>query len=221
MSSTKPLVLYSHATGPNPWKVAIILEELKIPYETKFLEFPQMKQEPYESLNPNGRVPAIEDPNTGVKLFESGAIIEYLIETYDTSAALHSTSSPDKFLEKSWLHFQMSGQGPYFGQKAWFTYFHPEKGITSAIERYANEIKRVVGVIDRHLAKTGKPYLVGDKVSYADLAFVPWHMALGFLVPDWDPSKEHPNFTKWNQSLLDRPSVKKITADKAAASQKK
>lgn len=238
MSSTKPLVLYSHATGPNPWKVAIILEELKIPYETKSLEFPQMKQEPYESLNPNGRVPAIEDPNTGVKLFEvhpptipsqltktnniqSGAIIEYLIETYDTSAALHSTSSPDKFLEKSWLHFQMSGQGPYFGQKAWFTYFHPEKGITSAIERYANEIKRVVGVIDRHLAKTGKPYLVGDKVSYADLAFVPWHMALGFLVPDWDPSKEHPNFTKWNQSLLDRPSVKKITADKAAASQKK
>lgn len=70
MSSVKPIVLYSHATGPNPWKVAIILEELKIPYETKFLEFPEMKQEPYESLNPNGRVPAIEDPNTGINVFE-------------------------------------------------------------------------------------------------------------------------------------------------------
>ncbi|EKG09914.1 Glutathione S-transferase [Macrophomina phaseolina MS6] len=220
MSSLKPIVLYSHASGPNPWKVAIVLEELNLPYETKFLEFPQMKQEPFESLNPNGRVPAIEDPNTGVKLFESGAIIEYLIETYDQSATLHYASSPEKFLEKSWLHFQMSGQGPYYGQKAWFAYFHPERNITSAIERYTTEIKRVLGVIDRHLAKSGKPYLVGDKVSYADLAFVPWHMNLGFLLPDSDPSKEFPTFAKWNQSLLERPSVKKIAADKAAASQK-
>lgn len=220
MSSLKPLVLYSHATGPNPWKVAIILEELQLPYETKFLEFPQMKQDPYESINPNGRVPALEDLNTGVKLFESGAIITYLIDTYDKDASLHSTTLPEKYLEQSWLHFQMSGQGPYYGQKAWFTYFHPEKNLTSAIDRYANEIKRVVGVIDRHLQKSGKPYLVGDRVSYADLAFVPWHMALGFLVPDWDYAKEAPHFAKWNQSLLDRPAVKKIAEEKAKASQK-
>lgn len=70
MAATQPLILYSHNTGPNPWKVAIILEELKVPYETKFLDFPAMKQEPFESLNPNGRVPALEDPNTGVKMFE-------------------------------------------------------------------------------------------------------------------------------------------------------
>ncbi|KAL0257752.1 hypothetical protein SLS55_006915 [Diplodia seriata] len=220
MSSLKPIVLYSHATGPNPWKVAIILEELKIPYETKFLEFPEMKQDPYESINPNGRVPAIEDPNTGIKLFESGAIIQYLVDTYDKSNALHHASGAEKYLEQAWLHFQMSGQGPYYGQKAWFTYFHPEKNLTSAIDRYANEIKRVVGVIDRHLKKTGNPYLVGDRVSYADLAFVPWHMGLGFLTPDWDYAKDFPTFAKWNQSLLDRPAVKKIADDKAMAAQK-
>ena len=77
-----------------------------------------------------------------------------------------------------------------------------------------------VSVIDRHLQKSGKPYLVGDRVSYADLAFVPWHMALGFLVPDWDYAKEAPHFAKWNQSLLDRPAVKKIAEEKAKASQK-
>jgi glutathione S-transferase len=60
------------------------IEELKIPYETKLLEFPEMKQPAYEKINPNGRVPAIEDPNTGLILWESGAIIEYLVETYDT-----------------------------------------------------------------------------------------------------------------------------------------
>jgi glutathione S-transferase len=42
-----------------------------------------MKKAPYVLINPNGRVPAIEDPNTGITLWESGATIEYLIETYD------------------------------------------------------------------------------------------------------------------------------------------
>ncbi|KAK8183294.1 glutathione S-transferase [Phyllosticta capitalensis] len=220
MSALKPLVLYSHTTGPNPWKVAIVLEELQIPYETKFLEFPAMKAEPFVSINPNGRVPALEDPNTGVKVFESGAILEYLVETYDKEAKLHHTATSEKYLEKSWLHFQMSGQGPYWGQKAWFTYFHSEKNITSAIERYGNEIKRTLGVIDAHLKKTGKPYLVGDKISYADLAFIPWQSVLGWLLPDFDAAKEFPEWSKWNQRLLERPAVKKVLAEKAAASQK-
>ena len=81
-----------------------------------------IKEEPYISVNPNGRVPAIEDPNTGVTLWESGAIIEYLMDTYDKDGKLHYTNSPEKFTQLSWMHFQMSGQGPYFGQKAWFTF---------------------------------------------------------------------------------------------------
>lgn len=66
----KPITLYSHASGPNPWKVAILLEELGLPYETVYLQFSDLKKEPFESKNPNGRVPAIEDPNTGVTMFE-------------------------------------------------------------------------------------------------------------------------------------------------------
>ena len=138
-----PIKLYSHAgvgvpilptfnprliqliQGPNPPKVAIILEELGVPYETQLMDFLDMKKEPFTSVNPNGRVPAIEDPNTGITLWESSAIIDYLLETYDKSNSLQYTSGPESFLQKSWMAFQISGQGPYYGQRAWFLFVGP------------------------------------------------------------------------------------------------
>lgn len=73
MASLQPIKLYAHKKGPNPWKVALLLEELGLPYETTYLEFPETKVEPYVSLNPNGKLPSIEDPNQGIKLFEVSA----------------------------------------------------------------------------------------------------------------------------------------------------
>ena len=96
-----------------------------MPYETQLMDFPDMKKEPYTSINPNGRVPAIEDPNTGITLWESSAIFDYLLETYDKSNSLQYTSGPEKFLQKSWMAFQISGQGPYYGQRAWFLLVGP------------------------------------------------------------------------------------------------
>ena len=64
-----------------------------------------MKKPPFEAITPNGRVPAIEDPNTGITLWESGAIIEYLVQTYDSKAALTYTSSPERFYVSQWPHF--------------------------------------------------------------------------------------------------------------------
>ncbi|KAH8651951.1 glutathione S-transferase [Tricladium varicosporioides] len=213
---SQPIVLYSYPSGPNPWKVAILLQELGLPYETKSLEFVDMKKEPYVSLNPNGRVPAIQDPNTNVTLAESGAILQYLIETYDKDAKLHYTTIPEKYAEYQWLHFQMSGQGPYFGQKAWFSNYHAEK-LPSAEARYANEISRVLGVIEAHLTKKKTEYLVGNKASYADLAWVTWNSLLGWLVPDLDVKKEFPKFAEWNDKLVARPAVAKVLAEKVKA----
>lgn len=174
-----------------------------------------LKKEPYESINPNGRVPAIEDPNTGVTIFESGAIVEYLIENYDKNNILNYTTSPEKYQLKSWLHFQMSGQGPYFGQFAWFNFFHPEK-IPSAIERYTKEIKRVIGVLDRQL-KQNKGHLVGDKVTYADLAFIMWNnVVFGPLKEEIDAEKNFPDFFAWHQKLISRPAVSKVLETKAS-----
>ena len=64
-STIKPLTVYGHYVGPNPWKVRIILEELSIPYEWCPVEFRDVKGEEYVKVNPNGRLPAVEDPNTG------------------------------------------------------------------------------------------------------------------------------------------------------------
>lgn len=203
--SLKPITLYSHTTGPNPWKVVMVFEELDIPYINKLVDFPDMKKEPFESVNPNGRVPAIEDPNTGTTLWESGAILEYLVETYDKEHKISFTQgSQDYFHAKQWLHFQMSGQGPYFGQAVWFTRFHPEK-IESAKERYVKEIRRVSGVLDKYLAD--KEYLVGGKFSYVDLAFVPWFFVLPLF--EIDASKEFPNVDAWLKRQKARPAIAK------------
>ena len=111
----------------------------------------------------------------------------------------------------------MSGQGPYFGQFAWFSFFHPEKGITSAIDRYANEIKRVLGVINSHLEKTGKPYLVGDKISYVDLMFIPWNNGminggLGKEFAEKEFPEKYPKCKEWHDKLMQREGVKKAVA---------
>lgn len=165
-----------------------------------------MKKQPFESVNPNGRVPAIEDPNTGITLWESGAILEYLVETYDKQHTISFTpGSQDYFLAKQWLHFQVSGQGPYFGQAVWFTRFHHEQ-IDSAKERYVKEVRRVSGVLDKFL--TDKEYLVGGKFSYVDLAFFPW-----FLVVSWfqiDLATEFPNVDAWLKRQQARPAIAKV-----------
>lgn len=92
--------------------MVIVLNELGLPYES---EFPKPHEEPYLSVNPNGRFPAIEDPNTGIILWESGSIIEYLLDVYDPGKDLGYTSFPEKHEQNNWKHFQTSGQGPYFG----------------------------------------------------------------------------------------------------------
>ncbi|KAJ5099342.1 hypothetical protein N7532_006343 [Penicillium argentinense] len=210
--SLKPITLYGHGPGPNPWKVVIVLEQLGLPYENKPVAFPDMKKEPYESINPNGRVPAIEDPNTGITIWESGAILEYLVETYDKQNTISfAPGSQDYFLAKQWLHFQVSGQGPYFGQAVWFTRYHPEQ-IESAKERYYNEIRRVSGVLDRVLKD--KEYLVGNKWSYADLAFIPWFLVLDFLGIS---VSDYPNLEAWLSRQKAKPAVAKTVELRAAA----
>lgn len=117
--------------GPNPYKVVIILEELGVPYtkvsrsshpyvclpgnaltDTEHqIVVENPKVEWFAAINPNGRVPAIEDPNTGVTLWESGAIVEYLVETYDKEGLLDIRDDvAAKWQIRQYLQFQMSGQ---------------------------------------------------------------------------------------------------------------
>lgn len=92
-------------------------------------------------------------------MWESAAIVEYLIETYDKESKLTFTSGPEKWLLKQYSYFQMSGQGPYYGQATWYTFF--DKTNEPAKARYVDQTLRVITVLDNILK--GKTYLVGEK----------------------------------------------------------
>ena len=193
----------------------MILEELNLPYTHKMIEFPDMKKEPYESINPNGRVPSIQDPNTGTTLWESGAIIEYLVETYDKQHKISFAPGSKEYYEtKQWLFYQVSGQGPYFGQAVWFTLYHPEK-LPSAVDRYVNEIRRVSGVLDRVLQD--KEFLVGGKFSYADAAFVTGYAIMFLWADRFNLETEFPHLNAWLERIKVRPAIAKILQDREAA----
>ncbi|KAL1835953.1 hypothetical protein VTK73DRAFT_5251 [Phialemonium thermophilum] len=214
-TSLKPVVVYGCGPKPpNPWKVLMLLEELGVPYEQRTLAFPELKQPPFLQINPNGRVPAIEDPNTGITLWESGAILEYLIETYDKDHRVSfPAGTPESFHAKQWLHYQMSGQGPYYGQAVWFLRHHHEQ-LPSAQERYIKEIKRVTGVLDGWLE--GRQYLVGDKFTFADLAFLPWQNLVAEYFPTLFPRGEFRNVDAWVDRMKARPAIAKVLETRAS-----
>lgn len=188
--------LYTAAT-PNGWKISIALEEMGLPYEVRVIDFATLEQKAdwYVKLNPNGRIPTLDDD--GFILFESGAILIYLAE------------KTGKFLPKDvhgrsrvlqWLMFQMSGIGPMMGQANVFFRYFPEK-IQPVIDRYQREVTRLFGVLDRQLAS--HEYIGGD-YSIADMALWPW--VSGY---EWSGVSvtEFPNLQRWLALVGARPAV--------------
>ncbi|KOS36759.1 hypothetical protein ACN38_g12477 [Penicillium nordicum] len=214
----QPIILYSHDIGPNPWKVAIILSALGIEYKTVFVSFDEVKLPPFTDINPNGRLPAIIDPNQKITLWESGAIVEYLIDMYDVSHKLSYETLPEKYHTQQWLHFQMSGQGPYYGQLFWFK--QPPTPESVAIKRYANEIRRVTGVLEKALE--GRDWLVGDKCTYADLCMVPWQdlVPMYYAEEVGDILRDFPGVSAWMGRMKEREDVQKVLREKSEAMEK-
>lgn len=217
MSSIKPIQIWGKE-GPNPLKVAMVVAELNLPHEIIPIAFDKVKEPDYLTINPNGRIPAIYDPNTGLTIWESGAIIEYLIDQYDKDQSLSYTSGTiNAYHTKKWLYFQVSGQGPYFGQAVWFKKNHVER-IPSALNRYLAEIKRVVSVLEQHLKKQreqyeSEPWLVGDRLTYSDIAFVPWQLVIArILSEELGPYRmeQFEEVTGWLNRLTARQAIKKV-----------
>jgi len=224
-SQIKPIKVWGQG-GPNPPKVAIMLGELGVPYEVNPIPFSDIKKPEYLAINPNGRLPAIQDPNTGITLWESGAIVEYLIERYDTDHRLSfAPGTPESYHAKQWLYFQTTGQGPYYGQAAWFKKFHQEQ-LPSAIERYVNEVNRVSGVLDGYLAQQKQehgdsadgPWLVGNKLSYADLSFISWQKVIAVILAKEEYNEDKfPHLKEWLGKMTSREKVKTVLESVGAA----
>ena len=167
--------LYSVPT-PNGVKVSIMLEELALSYEPHFVSFDTNDQNSPEflSLNPNNKIPAILDPDgpggQPLPLFESGAILIYLAEK---SGKLLPRDAAARYQAIQWIMFQVGGVGPMFGQLGFFHKFagkdYEDK---RPRDRYVAESRRLLGVMDRHLA--GRAWMLGDDYSIADIALFPW-----------------------------------------------
>lgn len=168
------LQLYSFPT-PNGVKISIALEEIELPYEAHTVKISgDQHTEEFRALNPNGKIPAIVDPNgpggSTVSLWESGAILLYLAEK---SGKLIPTDPQGRFSTMQWLMFQMGGLGPMFGQYGYFSKFAgKEVEDPRPKERYIAESRRLLGVLEQQLSKT--EFIANDEYTIADIAIFPW-----------------------------------------------
>ncbi|MBB4227793.1 glutathione binding-like protein [Rhizobium mongolense] len=168
--------LYSLQT-PNGVKIPIALEELGLPYEPHYIAFGTNNQKSPEflSLNPNGRIPAIMDPNgpggKPIGLFESGAILLYLAEK---TGQLLPPDAVGRYETIQWVFFQMAGIGPMFGQFGHFYKFAADKVANNSypMERYRDEAKRLLSVLEARLK--GRQWIMGDAYTIADITTFPW-----------------------------------------------
>jgi GSH-dependent disulfide-bond oxidoreductase len=204
------LQLYSLPT-PNGVKISIALEELGLPYEAHLVDIGKNESWTSEflSLNPNGKIPAILDPDgpagKPLALFESGAILLYLS---DKTGKLVPADAARRYETIQWVFFQMAFIGPMFGQLG---YFHKFAGreITDKrpLERYRDESKRLLGVLETRL--DGRQWIMGAEFTIADVSMLGWVRNLvGFYeardLVDFDRLRHVP---VWLDRALARPAV--------------
>ena len=170
--SEDPIAFYYWPT-PNGYKIAIMLEETGLPYEVHPVNINARAQfEPaFLKISPNNKMPAIVDPDgpdgNELAIFESGAILQYLARK---SEMFYPTNERKRADVDQWLFWQVGGLGPMIGQALHFMKYAPEK-VPYGIERYAKEVTRLLGVMDKQLKN--RPYLASD-YSIADIASYPW-----------------------------------------------
>lgn len=197
-------------TTPNGRKVSIMLEELGISYQVNVVNISNGEQfEPeFLKVSPNNKIPAIVDEEAdGLAVFESGAILTYLAEKY---GQFLPASGEARYKTLEWLHWQIGGVGPMFGQLGYFTVYAKEK-IPQAIARYTSEAERLLAVMDRRL--TDNAYLAGEAYSIADMAAYPWLVnaregaflgaSLGAILA------EKPAVLRWLDDVGSRPAVQR------------
>jgi GST-like protein len=204
--------LYSLPT-PNGVKVSIMLEEIGLPYEPHLINIGSNETwtPEYLALNPNGKIPAIIDPDgpdgKPFALFESGAILVYLA---DKTGLMLPPDTAGRYETLQWVFFQMGAVGPMFGQLGFFHKFAGrEYEDKRPLERYRAESQRLLGVLETRLE--GCEWIMGDDYTIADIATFGWvRNLIGFYeardLVDYDSLK---NVPAWLERGLARPAVQR------------
>jgi GSH-dependent disulfide-bond oxidoreductase len=202
------MMKFYYAPAPNPVKVALMLEELGLPYEVVPIDTRKGEQftPAYRAINPNSKTPALEDGD--VKVFDSNAILLYLAEK--TGRFLPAGTPVGRGELLSWLLFVASGIGPYSGQAVHFKHFAPEPKEYPQ-KRYDYEAERHWGILDARLAK--QRYMVGDSYTIVDMAVWGWARALPFIFGEgaW---ATRPNLKRLFDEIGARPAAARAEAIK-------
>jgi GST-like protein len=205
------LQFYSLNT-PNGVKVSIMLEEIGLPYEPHLVDFGKDDQKTPEflSLNPNGKIPAIIDPNgpggRPLGLFESGAILQYLGEK---TGQLLPSDPARRWHTIQWVHFQMGAIGPMFGQVGFFNKFagkdYEDK---RPRDRYVAESRRLLGVMESRLA--GREWFMDD-YTIADISMLGWvrNLINFYEARELVGFDAYQNVAAWLERGLARPAVQR------------
>ncbi|MDR3526749.1 MAG: glutathione S-transferase N-terminal domain-containing protein [Rhizomicrobium sp.] len=205
------LQLYSLPT-PNGVKVSIMLEEIGLPYEVHKIDIGANETWTPEflSLNPNGKIPAILDPNgpegKPLALFESGAILLYLAEK---TGKFLPAAPASRYETIAWVFFQMAAIGPMFGQVGYFHKFAgKEIEDKRPLQRYVDESVRLLGVLEQRLSERS---FIMDEYTIADIATVGWVRNLvGFYgAGELVGYDRFSNVARWLGECLQRPAVER------------
>ncbi len=203
-SRTAPRELHYWPT-PNGWKITIMLEELGVPYEVRFVNIGRGEQfrPEFLAVSPNNRMPALVDPEgpdgAPISVFESGAILMYLGRKF---GRFYPNDERARVEVEQWLMWQMGGFGPMLGQNHHFRQYAPEK-LPYAIKRYEDETHRLYGVLNKRVSD--RDFVAGD-YSIADMAIAPWATLYERQGVD---ASEFPHFKGWLDRVLARPAVAK------------
>ncbi|MEI6720673.1 MAG: glutathione S-transferase N-terminal domain-containing protein [Betaproteobacteria bacterium] len=203
------MLKFYYNAAPNPMKVALLLEELGLPYEAVPVDTRKGEQfaAAYLKVNPNGKVPAIVDGD--VRVFDSNAILLYLADREKKFAPL-DTAGAARGDMLSWLMFIASGIGPFSGQSVHFRHAAPEPK-EYALNRYDFEAHRHWKLIEDRLA-TSK-YILGDEYSIVDMAFWAWARLVPFVLGTGDATwSTYPNVKRLLDEISARPAAVRAEA---------
>ncbi len=186
---------------PNGHKISIMLEECGLPYKTIPVSIGNGEQfEPdFLKIAPNNRMPAIVDHDTGISVFEGGAILMYLAEK---AGMLLPEDQAERYEVLQWLFWQAGGLGPMAGQLSHFVNY-TQDDIPYAHKRYSDEYDRLLAVMDVRLRN--RKFLAGE-YSIADIASFPWVKPYSRLGNNLDKFE---NLRRWFDALKQRPAVRK------------
>ena len=207
------MLKFYYNAAPNPMKVALLLEELGLPYEAVPVDTRKGEQfsAQYLKVNPNAKVPAIVDGD--VRVFDSNAILLYLADREKRFVPL-DTKSAARGDMLSWLMFIASGIGPFSGQSVHFRNVAPEPK-EYALNRYDFEANRHWKLIEDRLA--GSRYMLGDEYSIVDMAFWGWARLVPFVLGTGDATwTAYPQVKRLLDEINARPAAARAEALKAS-----